>query len=174
MIDSAEKSVSLAEREYFPDFNVGLQYGQRDRAPDGMPRDDMVTLTVAVNLPIWRKSRLDPMVAEARSMRTRAQQVLLQAEQETRAQLEEQTATAAQWRSTAETYRDSLLPQAQAAAESAMAAYRVGKVDFPTLRQAQLRVFELSRRQVQAIAAHNTAIAEIDLLTGGPQTSASE
>lgn len=166
LIESADKNVALAEREYYPDFDVGLQYGQRDRAPDGMPRDDMISLTVGVNLPIWRKSRLQPMVAEARSMRTRAQQMLAQGELETRAQIEEQTATAAQWRSTADTYRESLLPQAQAAAESALAAYRVGKVDFPTLRQAQLRVFELSRRQAQAIAAHNGAVAEIDLLTG--------
>jgi cobalt-zinc-cadmium efflux system outer membrane protein len=166
LIGRADKSVALAEREYYPDFEVGLQYGQRDRAPDGMPRDDMISLTVAVNLPIWRKSRLEPMVAEARSMRARAQQMLAQGELETRAQIDEQTATAAQWRSTADTYRESLLPQAQAAAESAFAAYRVGKVDFATLRQAQLRVFELSTRQAQAIAAHNAAVAEIDLLTG--------
>ncbi len=161
-----EQSVALAEREYYPDFDVSLQYNQRDRAPDGMPRDDMINLTVAVNLPLWRKGKLEPRVAEARSMRTRAQKMLAQGELETQAMLDEQAATAAQWRATAQTYRDSLIPQAQAAVESALAAYRVGKVDFATLLQAQMRIYDLSRRYVDAIAAHNKALAEIDLVSG--------
>ena len=44
---------------------------------------------------------------------------------------------ARQWRATAERYQDTLLPQARAATASALAAYRVGRVDFLTLRQAQ-------------------------------------
>lgn len=161
-----EQSVALAEREYYPDFDVSLQYNQRDRAPDGMPRDDMINLTVSVNLPLWRKGKLEPRVAEARSMRNRAQKMLAQGELETQAMLDEQAATAAQWRATAQTYRDSLVPQAQAAVESALAAYRVGKVDFATLRQAQMRVYDLSRRYVDAIASHNKALVEIDLVSG--------
>ena len=58
------------------------------------------------------------------------------------------------------------MPQARAAFDSALAAYRVGRVDFLTLRQARLRVLEVSTELAEAIADHNKAIAEIDLLIG--------
>jgi outer membrane protein TolC len=166
LVDRNTRSLDLAQREYYPDFDLKLQYGQRDRAPDGMPRDDMVSLTVGVNLPIWRKSRLEPQVAEARAMRSRAQSMLAAQQLETQAALDEQRATATQSRQSAELYQSTLLPQVLASVTSALAAYRVGGVDFLTLRQAQLREFEVSTELAEAIASHNKAVAEIDLLVG--------
>ena len=166
LVDRSARSIDLAEREYYPDFDLRLQYGQRDRAPDGTPRDDMVSLTVAVNLPIWRKSRLEPQVAEARAMRGQAQSMLEAQQFETQAALEEQLALAAQSRKTSALYENTLLPQVRASVTSALAAYRVGGVDFLTLRQAQLREFDTSRELAEAIANHNKAVAEIDLLVG--------
>lgn len=49
---------------------------------------------------------------------------------------------------------------------SALAAYRVGGVDFLTLRQAQLREFDVATELAETIANHNKAVAEIDLLVG--------
>lgn len=166
VVDGSTRTVDLAQREYFPDFELKLQYGQRDRAPDGTPRDDMVSLTVGLNLPVWRKARLEPQVAEARALRAQAQSMLLARQLETQAQLETQLALMRQWRETAELYRSTLLPQARAAIASALAAYRVGRVDFLTLRQAQLRELEVATDLAEAIANHNKAVAEIDLLFG--------
>ena len=166
LVDRGTRSIELAQREYYPDFDLKLEYGQRDRAPDGMPRDDMVSLTVGVNLPIWRKSRLEPQVAEARAMRGVAWSMLEAEKLETTTAIDSQLAIARQWRDTAGLYRNSLLPQVRASVESALAAYRVGRVDFLTLRQAQLREFEVSTEFAAAIASHNKASAEIDLLLG--------
>jgi outer membrane protein TolC len=166
VVERNARAIELMQREYYPDFDLKLQYGQRDRAPDGMPRDDMVSLTVGVNLPIWRKSRLEPQVAEARAMRTQAESMLAAERRETLAALDTQLASVRQWRSTAALYQDTLLPQVKAAVTSAMAAYRVGRVDFLTLRQAELRVLEVSTALAEAIARHNIAVADIDLLTG--------
>jgi outer membrane protein TolC len=165
-VERGDKAVALAEREYYPDFDVRLQYGQRDRGPDGMPRDDMVTLTVALNLPIWRKSRLEPMVAEARAMRNGARSMLIAQQLETQTAIDTRLAEARQWRDSAEIYRGTVLPQVRASVVSALAAYRVGRVDFLTLRQAQLRELEVSTQLAEAIASHNKAVAELDLLLG--------
>lgn len=166
LVDRETRSIELAQREYYPDFDLKLEYGQRDRAPDGMPRDDMVSLTVGVNLPIWRKSRLDPQVAEARAMRGAAWSMLEAEKLATTTAIDSQLAIARQWRDTSGLYRNSLLPQVRASVESALAAYRVGRVDFLTLRQAQLRELEVSTEHAAAIAGHNKALAEIDLLLG--------
>ena len=159
-------ALELAQREYYPDFDVRLSYGQRERSLDGLPRDDMVSLTVAVNLPIWRKSRLEPQVAEARAMRNEAQAMLRAQQLETTAALDEQLAATHQWQESAELYRTTLHPQARAAVASALAAYQVGKVDFLTLRQAEMRELETGTRHAEAIANYNKARAEIDLLVG--------
>jgi outer membrane protein TolC len=166
LVERNSRSIELAEREYYPDFDVTLQYGQRDRTPDGMPRDDMVSLIVGLNLPIWRKSRLEPQLAEARSMRDQAQSMLAAQQLETRAALETQLALEERLRQTVQIYESSLLPQVRAAATSALTAYRVGNVDFLTLRQAQLREFEASTELAEAIANQNKAAAEIELLVG--------
>ncbi len=168
LVERSTRSIDLAQRDYYPDFDVKLQYGQRDRALDGMARDDMVSLTVGVNLPIWRKARLEPQVAEARAMRRQAQSMLLAQQLETRTALDAELALVRQWRATAELYQSALLPQARASTASALAAYRVGRVDFLTLRQAQLREYEISTDLAMAVANHNKAIAEIDLLIGSP------
>ena len=159
-------ALALARREYYPDFDVRLSYGQRERTLDGVPRDNMVSLTVAVNLPIWRKTRLEPQVAEARAMRDQADSMLQAQRLETTAALDAQLAAVDQWRESAELYRTTLLPQAHVAVASALAAYRVGRVDFLTLRQAQMREFETATRYAEAISNHNKARAEIDLLVG--------
>lgn len=166
LVDRNARSVDLARREYYPDFDLRLQYGRRGRAPDGTPRDDMVSLTVGLNLPIWRKSRLAPQLAEARAMSSRAQSMLTAQQLQTQAALDEQWAIATQSRQSAELHQSTLLPQARAAIISALASYRVGSVDFLTLRQAQLREFELATELAEAIADHNKAVAEIDVLVG--------
>ena len=166
LVERDTSSIDLAQRESYSDFDLKLQYGQRDPAPDGTGRDDLVSLTVEFNLPIWRKSKVDPQVAEARARLRQAQNMLLAQRFETQAALETQLALVRQSRATAELYKSSLLPQVRAAVTSALAAYRVGRVDFLTLRQAQLREFEVSTELARAVASHNKAIAEIDLLVG--------
>ena len=44
-----------------------VSYGQRDNFQD-MRREDMISFTVAINLPVWRESKRDPRV-EAEAMR---------------------------------------------------------------------------------------------------------
>ena len=171
LIEKRQREVELARRDYYPDFELRFGYGQRERTLDGLPRDDMVTLTVAVNLPLWRKSRLEPRVAEANAMRAQASSLAESQRLETQALLETELAVETQQRASAVLYRTTLMPQTHAAFESALAAYRVGRVDFLTLLDARMRVFDTVVGEAQAIAEHNKAIAEIDFLTGQPQRS---
>lgn len=166
LVDKGDREIELARREYYPDFELRFGYGQRDRMLDGTPRDDMITLTVAVNLPLWRKSRLEPRVAEANAMRRQAASLADGQWLETRASLERELATEQQQRASARLFRYTLMPQTEAAFDSALSAYRVGRVDFLTLLEARRRVYETALGEAEAIAGHNKAIAEIDFLTG--------
>ncbi len=63
-------------------------------------------------------------------------------------------------------YQTTILPQARLAVESALAAYRVNRVDFLTLLDNQMTVFNYETSRVSALSGYNKALAEIDLLTG--------
>lgn len=162
----ARKQIDLARREYFPDVDIKLNYGRRERALDNMPRDDMVSLTVGVNLPIWRKQRLQPQVAEARAMLAEKEAMLRGLQLETVSELTKRHAVATQARRSVTLYDTELLPAAEATVDSALAAYRVGRVDFLTLLETRMRLFEAQMSRISAVSEHNRALADIDYLAG--------
>ena len=67
-----------------------------------------------------------------------------------------------------ELYASSLLPQAQATYEASLAAYRVGRADFPTVLEAQnaLLMYEHDLHGYEAM--YGFATADIDRLIGRP------
>jgi outer membrane protein TolC len=166
LIEKSTSEVALARREYYPDFELRFSYGQRDRTLDGLPRDDMVTMSVAVNLPIRRGSRLGPRVAEATAMRRQAESLLLVQQLETQSDLERELAIERQQHASAALYHSTLIPQTEAAYDSTLSAYRLGRIDFTTLMEARMRIFEARIGEAEAVAEHNKAIAEMDFLTG--------
>jgi outer membrane protein TolC len=82
------------------------------------------------------------------------------------AKLRQQVATVEQNLKSARLYQTTILPQARLTVESALVAYKVNQVDFLTLLDSQMTVFNYEISLVTAIASYNKALAEIDLLTG--------
>lgn len=165
---SQEQAVALAQREYYPDFDLRLSYGQRERAPSGMPREDMVSLSVAINLPLWRQGKLAPIVAEARAMREQSARMLDAARLATQAGIAQQRATLERTAQSARLYATSILPQARLTLEVSLSAYRVNRVDFPTVLDNQMTVFDYERALLEATSAHENALAELEYLAGTP------
>jgi len=159
------KALELARKDYYPDFDVRFSYGQRDSF-EGMKREDMLTLTVAINLPVWRGSKREPRVAEAEAMRQQASSMYEARVNETDAMLRQQVAAAEQALRAAHLYETALLPQARLAADASLAAYRVGRVDFFTLQDSQMTVFSAEVGYAASLASRSKALAEIELLTG--------
>jgi len=166
LIDRSSKALDLARKDYYPDFDVKFFYGQREDMLDGMPRDDMVSLTVAVNLPIWRENKRDPAVAEAIAMRNQATEMYQAQQNEASSQLRQQIAIAEQSLKSVQLYETGILPPARLAVESSLAAYRVNRVDFLTLLDNQMTVLEYEISYASALSNYNIALAEVELLTG--------
>lgn len=169
MVDRSAAAVDLARKDYYPDFDVKLSYGQRDRAPDGMRRDDMLSLTVAINLPIWRGTKRDPQVAEAIAMQYQAMDMLQAQRNELSSKVRQQVANAEQSLKSARLYDTGILPLARLAVESSLAAYRVNRVDFLTLLDNQMTVLNYEISYASALSSYHKALAEIDLLTGAQE-----
>ncbi len=159
------KAMELARKDYYPDFDVRFSYGQRDNF-EGMRREDMISFIVAINLPVWRNSKREPRVAEAQAMHDQASAMYQARVNETDAMLRQQVAAADQSVRSARLYETALLPQARLAADASIAAYRVGRVDFFSLLDSQMTLFNVQIGYAAALAGHSKALAEIELLTG--------
>ena len=165
-IERAGKVVELARKDYYPDFDVRFAYGQRSATLMGDRRDDMVSLTLAINLPVWRDAKLEPRVVEAVAMREQALDMYRAQENELTSKLRQQMAMAEQSAKSHRLYASAILPQARLTVEAALSAYRVNRADFLTLLDSQMSVFSYETSLAQAAVNFQKALAEIDLLTG--------
>ena len=161
-----EQALQLARKDYSPDFDVRLAYGQRDRSPSGSRREDMVSITVAINLPIWGANKLAPRVVEAAAMRDRASSMLQQQQNELESRLRQELANVEQSAASARLYESTVLPQAKLTVESSLAAYRVNRVDFLTLLDNQMTVLNYELALATSVVRQNKSLAEIEFIAG--------
>ncbi len=158
---AAEAGYRAARRKLYPDIALTLGYGQR---PD---YEDLVTVMVGFSIPLWAGSRQLPLRREMEAVRLLEQARATDLYNETFARLAELRAEAERARSLSELYATSVLPQAQAAVESALSAYRVGGVDYMTLVANQMTVNRYEIQTVLLIADYHRASAGIEALIGG-------
>jgi len=169
VIDKGNTALELARKDYQPDFDLRLSYGQRESMLDGTPRPDMVSVIVAINLPIWGGQKRDPRIAEAQAMRDQAMSMYRAQENELAAKLRQQMAMVEQSRKSARLYESTILPQAELAVESTLAAYRVNRAELLMLLDSQMNFLNYRINRAGAVVNFNKALAEIDWLTGATE-----
>jgi len=166
VIERSTKALELARKEAEPDFDLRFSYGQREKDLAGAPREDLVTFTVAMNLPVWRKDKIEPRIAEAQAMREQTLEVRQAQQNEVLAKLRQQVAIAEQSRKSVRLYESSILPQARLAVEAALSGYKVNRVDPLMLLDSQMILFSYEISRAKELVNFNKALAEIALLTG--------
>ena len=163
-VRTADESAQLAGKEIIPDLTVGLQYGQQAGAMGGVDR--MGSLMFGVSVPVFARSRQLRMRDEAGAMRQMAQSELAAIRAETRGRIGEAYAALTRARRLAQLYLTTVIPQAEAASASALAAYRVGRVDFMTVLDARMTINQY-RQQLHVLdAEQGKAWTELEMLVG--------
>lgn len=159
-VQAAEAGYRAARRELFPDIMLSVAYGQRPQF------DDMATVMIGVSLPLWAGGRQLPMRREMAAMQASEEGMARDLYNETFAELTELRAEAERARELARLYATAVLPQARAAVESALSAYRVGRVDYMTLVENEMTVNRYEIESVRLTARFHQAVARIDALLG--------
>lgn len=157
---SAE-ALKLAHQGYWPDFTVGYSY---QKTGPGFRDYYMLNLGAKVPLYFWRKQTpaIEQAALEAESAREQTRATQLQVSSVAESSLVAMRTA----ERTMSIYRDGLLPQAETSEASAMAAYRVGKVDFQTLLSSVLDLQNLRQEYYRSLADHEIAIAKIQQVIG--------
>jgi len=164
-VAQAGKRRDLAHRQIWPDFTVGVSYGQRDR---GNGAERMGSAMVGFSIPLHASSRQYAARDEAAALERLAQAQLGSLEAGVDARVGELLAGLSSARSLTELYRDEVIPEARANAESAFSSYRVGSVDFMTLVDAQMMVNRYEGELFQLLGEYGRAIAALESTVGRP------
>jgi outer membrane protein TolC len=144
-----QANIDLAHKDYMPDFDVKLAYGQREDSQDGQNRDDFFTAVLAMNIPLWQNSRQDKNLSAATASHHAAEQSYQNLQQSLDHQVDALVTEVQDLQENFKLYKDSLLPQAVQWARAAKDAYEVDKVEFDTMIDAQIRLlrFELQAQK---------------------------
>lgn len=126
----------------------------------------MGSVMIGASLPVFARSRQLRMRDEADAMHRMARADLDAMRAETVAEIAEAHADLVRARMLAATYRSTLLPQAEAATESALASYRAGRVDLMTVLDNRMGVNRYRKELVALEAEEGKALSELEMLTG--------
>jgi outer membrane protein, heavy metal efflux system len=162
-VEQARSRMALARRELWPDLTVGVQYGQR---PGEMGTERMGSLMLGFSVPVFAGQRQMQMRREAAAMEQMASAELVAARAGVDGRIAALLAEMDRSRTLIELFRTEVLPQAEANVASAFSSYRVGRVDFMTLLDAQMTVNEYQQELHVMLAEYGRSLAELEMEIG--------
>ena len=163
-IEKGRAGQKLAQKEFYRDFNVSFEYMQRDKF-EMSEGDDMYSLGAPFTLPVQRERR-QAMVAESSSEITMATEELNGMKNSIDAGISDLLAQLERRKGLVELYRTGIIPQAEQSLESASIGYRVNKVDFLTLQDNRITLFNYERELYDSMADYQMKLAQLEALVG--------
>jgi outer membrane protein, heavy metal efflux system len=160
LIEQNQTSVTLAKKEYYPDFTISGGFFSR-----GDFRD-MWEVMVGISIPLYFRTKQDYGVKEAISSLDAAEQSHQATKQAILARIKEFHVSASTAQKQMELYWTGIIPQASLALESSIAAYEVGKVDFLTLLDNLISLLNDELRYYEEMVNFEKAVAQLEEITG--------
>jgi outer membrane protein, heavy metal efflux system len=161
-IDRSERSVSLARRQYYPDFDVTALGLRNDRI-----NDNGYQVMLGIKIPLFYETKQKQGVREARASLEGAREEFSATRQDVLFQVKDNFVQAQRAERLITILRDAIIPQATMALQASQAGYSVGKVDFLTLLNSLLTLQESELELHGEMVAHEKAIARLEEVTGG-------
>lgn len=168
-VDAAQSRLKFAKRDYYPDFMLGMTYGDRsgmNPLPRGDQRADFASIMVGIKVPLYAGRKQARAVAQRRSELAGAEHAQ---RDETGIILSEiSTATTDYQRAKQQflLFETGIIPQAQQTVASMLAGYQVNQVDFLNLVRSQITLFNYELQYWKALSEANQALARLQAAVG--------
>jgi outer membrane protein TolC len=163
-----KKEVELAEKDFYPDFTLGLSYmdtgpSLMSGAPDSST--DPVLATVSLNLPIWR-TKYNAGLRQARWSLLAARRQLDQQDYDLQSELKLALYQYSDSRRKIDLFGGALVPKAEESLRATRTAFEAGEADFLSLLDAERRLLEFRLAEERARADLLKAAARVEMLIG--------
>ncbi len=168
-IDAANSRLKLARKDTFPDFAVGVTYGDRrgDNVPAGNgSRDDFLSLMFGVKVPLYSKRKQ----AKAIDQRAAELQRSFYSAQDENGRVMGAIATAItdydRAREEFSLFDKGIIPQASQTVQSMLAGYQVSEVDFLNLVRSQVTLLNYQLQYWRALSEAKQSLARLEAAVG--------
>ncbi len=168
LASKGEAAHRLAQKEFYPDFNLSLEYMFRQAVSNDMANDpgyNMFSVGVTFNLP-FQQERRRSMLAEAMSETSMTTEELNGLKNSISFSISDTLSRLDRLKKLVELYQGGIIPQAEQSLESAVISYRVNKVDFLTLLDGRLNLFNYERELYQSQAEYMMKLAQLEAAIG--------
>jgi cobalt-zinc-cadmium efflux system outer membrane protein len=160
MTEKSQLAVRLARKNYYPDFDVGVSYGQR------VDRPDFVSGFVTVSIPLWHRTKEDRKVTEERANVRQAEEQYDSMKNEIFFRIKDAVLKIRKYTDQVDLFKTGLIPQGRAALESAISGYSVNKVDFITLIDNQITLYNYQIEYYRALTDYEDTLAGMEAMVG--------
>jgi cobalt-zinc-cadmium efflux system outer membrane protein len=169
LVKANESSYHLARREYWPDFSFSVSYRLRDEVNmDPVRGKDFFSASAGINIPLYFWSKQKMSAQEKKLEWESAGQNYESMKNNIKLAVSELFYSMGRFREEINLYRTAILPQARQSLESAKSGYRVDKVDFLTLLNNQVTLYNYEIAYHQALSSYYMTIARLEETVGRP------
>ena len=166
-IKSKKKMAKYSRKLVLPDLAVGVAYTQRDELTAGaMGGADFLSVNVGFSLPIKPGNRQSSKVEESEASVRIFEESYKNALNNVRRDIEINYSDIYKGNELIVLYTERLLPQARQSLNSALSGYQVDKVDFITLLNNQVTLFEHQINYFRILSDYEKSIARLEATVG--------
>jgi outer membrane protein, heavy metal efflux system len=155
----------LAEKEYYPNFQVGVRYGQRENSPI-QDHPDFISGFIGVTIPIWFATKQRKKVAEESYRIETTKESFNAAKNDVFLKIKIIMDKETRGRELISLIKTGIIPQARQTLESSMGAYSVDKVDFLTLIENQVTLLKWEIKYDRELADYEQNLAALEHVVG--------
>lgn len=165
-LDQSEQRVNLAQKNLYPDFSVGVAYTQRNELDNGMNGYDFLSAMFSIKVPIYSKNKQSQKLQETRILQGSTESNLESIRSGIEEQIQLTLSSIQKNQQLLHLYETGILPQAEESLESSMYGYQNDKVDFLSLLDSELTLFNFRLEYYRFLADYQKDIAALEALIG--------
>lgn len=168
-VDAAQSRLKSAKRDYYPDFMVGMTYGDRsgmNPLARGGQRADFASIMVGIKVPLYAGRRQARAVSQRRSELAGAEYAVRDGSGIILSEISMAISDYQRARQQFLLFETGIIPQAQQTVESMLAGYRVNEVDFLNLVGIQITLLNYQLQYWKALSEANQALARLQSAVG--------
>jgi outer membrane protein TolC len=157
----AEAELRMARLDLRPDLDLEAQYGHR------ATQRDMFSVTARIELPLRAKQLVEPRVREAILRRDAAKNAIDELRRELTRAMADAVVAHEEATNQMKFHQEVLVPQAQLAFESTLAAYQTGSAPFDAILTTETDYLRLRLQYFEYLARHAQAVVTYEALRKG-------
>ncbi|GAB5452530.1 MAG: TolC family protein [Halioglobus sp.] len=166
VIDASGQRLELARKNYYPDFKLGVTYGNRDEDQLGRSRQDFLSVMLSVNVPLYAGAKQGRVVQQRTRELARSRYALTDTKNLVRSSIAEALTDYKRASAQVVLFDEGIIPQARQTVESMTAGYQVDKVDFLNLVRSQVSLFNYELQYWKSYTEVNQALARLQAAVG--------